>query len=156
MRAADLRIMVLVACMLAGAGGVSAQGDRPGRYTMSPAEGGGFARLDTETGQMALCLRRDGDWSCREMAEPGRGLNQEVERLRTENQRLKAELRQLEDIALGDRRADAGPKGDRRGLEFKLPSEKDVDDAMGYVQRMLKKFREKMREVEGDQRAAPL
>jgi hypothetical protein len=138
-------------------GPASAAGETPARYTMSPAEGGGFVRLDGETGQMALCQRRDTEWSCREMSEPSGGLSQEVERLRTENQKLKGEIRQMEDIMLGDKQGEGGAKGDRRGgLEFKLPTEQDLDSAMSYAQRMLRKFREKMREIDQDQKGTPL
>ena len=75
MRGAAIGGVALIGLALA-AGTAVAQGERASRYTMSPAEGGGFVRLDSETGQMALCQRRDGEWSCREMAEPGRGLDQ--------------------------------------------------------------------------------
>ena len=147
-----------------------AQGDRPGRFTMSPAEGGGFIRLDTETGQMSLCQRRESEWSCREVAEPGRGLDQEIERLRAENQRLRTELRQMEDIMLGERQAESrraesrraegrraeGPRGGGGGMELRLPTEQDLDNAMSYVQRMLRKFRDKMKELEAESKGTPL
>lgn len=132
-----------------------AAGEKQSRYTMSPADGGGFVRLDTETGQMSLCQRREGDWSCRDMTEPHGGLPQEVDRLREENRRLKAEIRQMEDIMLGDKRAEA-PQKESRGLEFKLPSEQDIDSAMDYVTRMVRKFREKMKELEAESKGTPL
>ena len=139
---------------------VHATGEKPGRYSMSPVEGGGFVRLDTETGQMSLCQRRDGDWSCREMAEPERGLGSEIDRLAAENKRLKGEIRQMEDIMLGDKgeqgRAEDGTRSGRAGPGFKLPSEQDVDEAMDYAQRMLRRFRERMKEFEGDKRGLPL
>ena len=86
------------------------------------------------------------------MGDPKRGLDQEIERLRADNQRLKAELRQMEDTMLGDKRAEAGP----RIPEFKLPSEQDIDTAISYVQRMLRKFREKIKEFETDNKGTPL
>lgn len=133
-------------------GSAQAAGERPARYTMSPAEGGGFVRLDGETGQMALCQRQGGDWSCREMAEAGRGLASEVERLRDENKRLKGEIRQMEDILLSEKRGGQ----DGKALEFKLPTEQDLDNALSYAQRMLRKFREKMKDFEADSRSTPL
>lgn len=154
MRSHVLRFAV-VATTLAVCGPAFATGDRPGRYSMSPAEGGGIVRLDTETGQMSLCQRRDGEWACRDMAEPSGGLSAEIERLRAENLRLKAEIRQMEEIMLGDKK-DEGTRRQGRGLEFKLPSEQDVDSAMDYVSRMLRKFREKMKELEADQKGTPL
>ena len=131
--------------------------EKPGRYSMSPAEGGGFARLDTQTGQMSLCNRKDNQWACQDMADQGRGLADEVERLRNENRELRAEIRKMEDIMLGDgkpvekpgesraeRRPDLGSGPPVAGL----PSEQDVDRAMTYIQRMLKKFKEKLKELE--------
>jgi hypothetical protein len=151
--------------LLAGAAGVvlamqgfsvSTTAEVAGRYSMSPAEGGGFIRLDTQTGQMSLCQRRESDWSCREIAEPERGLASEIERLREENNRLKAELRQLEDIVLGDKRAerDRGREGGKP--ELRLPSEQDIDNVMSYAQRMLRKFREKLKELEAESKGTPL
>ncbi len=137
---------------LAHVSGAHAAGERAARYSMSPAEGGGFVRLDSESGQMALCQRQGGDWSCREIAEPERGLNSEIERLREENKRLKGEIRQMEDILLSEKRGGA----DGKSLEFKLPTEQDLDSALSYAQRMLRKFREKMKEFESDTRSTPL
>jgi hypothetical protein len=37
-----------------------------------------------------------------------------------------------------------------------LPTEQDLDQALSYAQRMLRKFREKMKELETDNRATPL
>lgn len=90
------------------------------------------------------------------MTEPSGGLGQEVERLRAENQKLKSEIRQMEDIMLGDKRADGGRKGDGPGLGFKLPTEEELDSAMTYAQRMIRKFREKMKDIEQDQKGTPL
>jgi hypothetical protein len=42
-----------------------------------------------------------------------------------------------------DRRAEKGPK-------FQLPSEEDVDRAFGYMERLMRKFKEKMRELDRD------
>jgi hypothetical protein len=128
---------------------VWAEDKSPGRYSMSPADGGGFVRLDTHTGQMSLCSGQDGKWSCREMADPSRGLADEVERLRAENNRLKSEVQRLEEIALGDR-----PGTPRKKLE--LPTEQDLDNAMSYIQRMFRKFQEKLKEFEKDNRGTPL
>ncbi len=76
-----------------GAGAVSAAEEpRQGRYTMHKSDDG-FVRLDTQTGVMSLCRRRDQGWSCDAMigtARPGTG---EVARLRRENAELKAEIK---------------------------------------------------------------
>ena len=64
--------------------------------------------------------------------------------LERENQDLKTAVKRLEDLA-----GVAGPReADDKGPMARLPTEDDVDKAMSYVQRMLKKFREKVRELE--------
>jgi hypothetical protein len=129
-----------------------------GRYTMTPVDGG-FLRLDTETGDMALCQRKGATWSCEAMADSSRSLQKEFDRLAAENKELRAEIKRLEEIAgLGDDKK-GGPekRAERPGGGFRLPTEEDVDKVMGYVERMLKKFRDKLRELEeGDRRSAPL
>lgn len=125
-------------------------GDRPGRYTMTPADGG-FVRLDTETGAMALCAKKDNQWACDAMPDALVAQRRDVERLEAENKALKDEIRQMEQImGLGDAKPGAeGPKqAERPSSGPGLPSEKDVDQAFDYVTRMLKKFQEKMRELE--------
>ncbi len=130
----------------------NAAGEGGARYSLSPAEGGGFIRLDGETGRMALCQRHGEDWGCREIVEPDRVPSAEVEGLREENRRLKGEIRQMEDILLSQRRGGQEAKSP----EFKLPTEEDLDTALSYAQRMLRKFREKMKEFEADTKGTPL
>lgn len=171
-----------------GAGAGNAQ-DKSNRYSLSPAEGGGYVRLDNQTGEMAICRLRNEQWVCQEMADRSGGLGDEIERLRKENRELKAEIRRLEDQSLasaerngspapsngapstGAPRADAPPPGlpppERRADrsyppppgppgKLPLPTEEDVDQAMTYIQRMLRKFREKMRDIERDANGTPL
>ena len=146
-----------------------AGGTQPMRFTMSPVEGGGFARLDTQTGQMSLCNRKDGQWLCADMADQGRGLAEEIERLRGENKDLKAEntphggrhgrrwaLRRSKSPAAWRRprvvrRRAEGPAG-----KYGLPSEQDVDQAIDYMERMFRKFRDKLKEFDTDKKGTPL
>lgn len=151
--------MLRRATIVAGLIGVSAlaaygqSAERQGRYSMSPAEGGGIVRLDTESGAVAICQKKDGDWACREMEDEGRRLRQENERLGRENTQLKDELKRLEDVVAGN---PSRPGKDRPGENFRLPSEDDVDKALDYVDRMFKKFRDKLKELEKDKGATPL
>ena len=142
------------------ASGALAQDDRSGRYVMKPADGGGVIRLDTETGAMSLCARRDTQWSCQEMADTGKEPRQDLDRLRAENKQLKAEVRRLESLLLPGDEA-KGPRDPRTerpgGGRLQLPSEEDVDRAMTYLQRMFRKFRDKLKELEDEaQRGTPL
>lgn len=143
-----------VALALTAAGGALAADDaRPGRYTMTPADGG-FIRLDTETGAMALCVKRDDQWSCDPMPDAMADRQREIERLEAENKALKDEIRRMEDtLGLSEPKPgeDGSKQAERPKGTFELPSEQDVDKAFDYVQRMLKKFQERMRELEREQ-----
>ncbi len=116
---------------------------RSGRYTMQPVDGG-FLRLDTETGSVALCSKRDTSFSCDPVSDERSANRQqaEIDRLASENQALKLENKRLAEQAKPDERAEC------KGLGFELPSEKDVDEAMNYVERMYKKLRDRMRQLD--------
>lgn len=152
-----LRLIAAMSVLIAAAtpSALAQNVERSGRYSMSPAEGGGFARLDTETGAMSICQRQAEAWTCRDMDDEGLKIRLENEVLARQNKELKAELQKLEDfvVAQGGK---SGDKGDRPGQQFKLPSEQDVDQALDYMGRMFKKFRDKLKELEGDKSATPL
>lgn len=120
---------------------VPAADERPGRFTLQPAEGG-FIRLDTATGDVSLCVRTAGSFECRPVKDD-RDMQREVARLVDENRDLKAEIKRLEGLL----ELDGGAGKSKPRLE--LPSEEDVDKALGYVERMFKKFRDKLRELDG-------
>lgn len=134
--------------------------DRAGRFTMTPVDNG-FIRLDTETGAMSLCAKRNDTWTCEAMPDTLAGLKRDVERLETENKALKSEITRMEE-AFGlaapksgksdpGKQADAPPAPEARpGSKLQLPTEKDVDQAMDYLTRMWRKFRDKMKEIEPD------
>lgn len=112
--------------------------DRASRYTLQPIEGG-VLRLDTETGQMVLCIKDGSSVTCEPVSEP-RPSDTAIERLAAENRELRARVKQLE-----EKLADAGRAPAPR---LELPTEEDVDKALSYMERMLKKFRDKLRDLE--------
>lgn len=138
----------LIIALLAGtvsAGAVSAaEGPQTGRYTMHKSDDG-FVRLDTQTGVMSLCRKRDGGWACDAMAGTGQAGSGELARLRRENAELKAEIKRMEEH-LGLRGDPAKPA--RKSSDFKLPTEKEVDQALDYFERMLKKFQDRLKRLE--------
>ncbi len=161
------RAAVVVALLLPVLTAPALAADKPGRYTMMPADKG-FIRLDTETGAMALCTRKGDkaeDWACEEMPESQQATRKEIERLQAENKTLKDDIRRMEETfglgdpgkgTPGDKKAEGPPGGPRPGGRLELPSEQDVDKALDYLGRMLRKFRDKLKELEPEKGGTPL
>lgn len=128
--------------------------DRPGRYTMSPVDGG-FARLDTETGAMAICKpQKDAAggqaWACQPMGDGAMNAEARNRKLESENSDLRAEVRRMEDLlGLNGDKSKAGPgTGGQRLGGLNLPSDAEVDQALSYMERMIKKFHDTMKRIE--------
>ena len=84
-----------------------------GRFSMSPVDGG-FVRLDTETGAMSHCTRVDERWTCEAMGDASGDATKQLDRLKKENEELRAEIKRLDDmLGLGD--------GSRPGLPSAQP-----------------------------------
>ena len=140
---------LLLATIFGGAAGSGALAAGPdnsqtaNRYIMRPANGG-FIRMDTQTGAISFCRTDSGSVSCRLGEDDRLALMNELNKLKKKNAELKEENRRLEDMLLGDDKENGAGGGKR---SFKLPSEKEVDQALGYIERMYKKFRDKFKEL---------
>lgn len=138
---------LLAAGTLAGLSQSPLPAGSPGRFTMHPADGG-VLRLDTQTGAMSMCKQAAGGWSCALVPDDRAAMSEEVDRLKSENAELKLAVKRLEDLnGVPPTGPDAGGGRPRAGLQ--LPTEEEVDKAMTYVERMLKKFKDKLKELEG-------
>ena len=141
-----LLISVVALAVLVGAAPETEE--HAGRFVMTPVEGG-FLRMDSHTGAVSMCQRSSGKWACQAVADDRRALETELERLGAENRELSGTVRRLEEmLALPDvegknRRAEKGP-----GLQ--LPSDEEIDRALSYMQRLMRKFKDKMRELDSD------
>ena len=144
MRTPQLSLSAVALALLIGAAPDADQAG--GRYRMTPAEGGAFLRLDTQTGAMSVCQRKDGRWACEAVPDERRALETEIDRLKSEVKRLE------ELLALPDPGTPDGKRAQRSGPKLSLPSEEDIDRAMDYAQRMMRKFKERMREFRDSDR----
>ena len=138
---------VLSAGFALAAVGALAGDDKPGRYTMTPTEGG-VLKLDTVTGAISLCTRSGDDWACKPTKDGEQALRREIDGLKGEIDVLKDQLTKMEEIAgIGDPSKGDGP---RPQAKTELPTEKDVDQAFDYFERMVKKLRERLNKIERD------
>lgn len=154
---------IAAALLAAAAAQAFAAGEEPGRYSMTPVEGG-FARLDRETGAMSICTGKEGDWTCKPVAEAQREMQARIEQLERENKTLKTEKQAPAEPPLsspegapmpGDAappQADAAPHADSEPPappgDLDMPTEKDVDKLFDYVEGMVKKFKERIDRLE--------
>jgi len=118
-----------------------------GRYKFSPTSDGGVLRLDSRTGSVSNCAKRDtAGWACYAVPDERDALDAEIGRLQAENTRLKDELKKR-DLAEsksdtpvpGDKNnsADTGKTGAGKGnqLELQLPGDQDVDRMVSFLER---------------------
>ncbi len=145
-------VALLGAALPAVASGRPAAEAISGRYTMQPTDGG-FLRLDTSSGAVSFCRTRSGSFVCEAVADDRLALEDELKRLRQENDELKSTVKKLEEIAGLPTDKDLEKRGtlpDTGKGGFKLPTEEEVDKAMSYVERMLKKFKDKLKDLEAE------
>jgi len=138
-----LAVMALVPFAI---GAAVAADEKPGRYTMTPTEGG-MLKLDTATGVVSLCARDGGEWSCKLTKDGESTMRKEIDGLKAEIDVLKDQLKTREDIA-GPGDPDKG--GGKMHGTAQLPSEKDVDQAFDYFEKMVKKLRERLNRIENE------
>lgn len=126
--------LVVIAMLFAG--GALAQGTnggdatgsdaRAGRFTMTPADDGAL-RLDTLTGAVSHCRKKDTGWACKLVADDRTTLMEELARLESENSELRLKVAELDK---------SGGDGDTLGL----PSEGEIDRVMTFFESMMRRF----------------
>lgn len=164
-----LKPVVLAVC-IAGAGFAVAGTPETenGRYTLSPT-GDGVLRLDTRTGAVSTCSNSGAGWACYAVpderkamdAEIGR-LQADIARMQAENDRLKAELASREPTVVG-KIEDPLPKSDslkkseppkvaenERKIEIPLPSDRDMDRMMSFLEQAWRRLMEMANRVQRD------
>jgi hypothetical protein len=150
-----------------GAAAQSMPDGEKGRYSMSTV-GDGVIRLDTRTGAVSTCSNVGAGWACYAVPDERAALDTEIGRLQADNgrlqadnERLKAELAAREPTVTGkidealpktDSLKKPDPKvaeGERR-IEIPLPSDRDMDRMMSFLERAWKRLIEMANRVQKD------
>ncbi|WP_426437561.1 hypothetical protein [Bradyrhizobium genosp. P] len=138
----------------------SAPDTENGRYTLAPA-GDGFVRLDTRTGAVSTCTNSSAGWACYAVPDERAAMDAEIGRLQADNDRLKGALAAREPAVSG-KTDEALPKGDslkplepktaegERKIEIPLPSDRDMDRVMSFVERAWRRLIEMANRVQRD------
>jgi hypothetical protein len=162
--------MAFATLVLGGAGFAVAQAmpdSENGRYTLSPSAEGAI-RLDTRTGAVSTCSNSGVGWACYSMPDERAALDAEIGRLQAENEQVKAELEKLKaELAAGAPTTDgkieeALPKSDslkksepkaaegERKIEIPLPSDRDMDRVMSFLERAWRRLIEMANRMQKD------
>lgn len=116
--------------------------DAPGRFSMTPT-GDGFLKLDTATGAISLCRNDNEQWTCKAVADESQALADEIDRLAKENLTLRADNERL--------RGSAVASGSEQTVVPTLPSDADIDRTIGFIEKLMKKFKGLARELSKDE-----
>ena len=163
-------LLIAAAAVLLADGAALAQ-TRPdtenGRYALSPA-GDGVLRLDTRTGAVSTCNNSGAGWACYAVPDERAAMDAEVGRLQAENEMLKADSEKLKAELAAREPTVAGkteeplPKSDslkksepkvtegERKIEIPLPSDRDMDRMMSFVERAWRRLIEMANRLQRD------
>jgi hypothetical protein len=121
-----------------------------GRYIYNRVQDG-FVRLDTRTGQVSLCGRRNIGWTCEAIPEERAALESEIARLQSDNATLKKELLSRGLPLPGTLKPDAQPPvAKNREPELKLPNSADIERMMSFVENVWRRMVEMIKNVQKD------
>ena len=132
-----------------------------GRYALSPAGDGGVLRLDTKTGTVSTCTNSGAGWACYAVPDERAALDAEIGRLQGENEKLRAQLAERDGTIAG-KREEALPKSDplkkpepkvaegERKIEIPLPSDRDMDRIMSFLERAWRQLVEMANRIQRD------
>nr|WP_271507308.1 hypothetical protein [Bradyrhizobium sp. CCBAU 11357] len=137
----------------------SAPDGENGRYSMTPIPEG-VLRLDTRTGTVSTCTKNGAGWACYTVPDERTALDAEIGRLQAEVEKLKAQLAAEppvsgkidEALPKSDQLRKAEPKvaeGERK-IEIPLPSDKDVDRVMSFLEKAWRRLIDMANRVQKD------
>lgn len=133
------RTAIMLFPLLAGLGTTTAHAAETQRYQMEKTDRG-YVRMDTETGEMSICIERDGQLVCKLAADERTALQDEIGRLQDEIKAIEQRIDKLEN-SLSSR------------LESTLPSEEEFQKTMGYMERFFRSFMGMVKDFEKEEKA---
>ena len=167
-RATLLTSAAVLVSVLAGANVVLAQStpdSEKGRYTISPIADG-VIRLDTRTGAVSTCSNGGTGWACYVVPDERAAYDQEIGRLQAENEKSRAEVEKLKtelassapmaegksDETKADPLKKAEPKvaESPRKIEIPLPSDRDMDRVMSFLEQAWRRLVEMANRMQKD------
>jgi hypothetical protein len=161
--------VVLVSVLVATGSAVaqSMPDNENGRYALSPIPDG-VIRLDTRSGAVSTCSNSGSGWACYVVPDERAAYDAEIGRLQAENEKSKAEEERLkaelasrapaaesktdEALPKSDSLKKAEPKAaeSERKIEIPLPSDRDMDRVMSFLEQAWRRLVEMANRVQKD------
>jgi hypothetical protein len=161
--------VVLVSILVATGSAVaqSMPDNENGRYALSPIPDG-VIRLDTRSGAVSTCSNSGSGWACYVVPDERAAYDAEIGRLQAENEKSKAEAERLkaelasrapaaesktdEALPKSDSLKKAEPKAaeSERKIEIPLPSDRDMDRVMSFLEQAWRRLVEMANRVQKD------
>ena len=132
-----------------------------GRYALAPNPDGVVLRLDTRTGAVSTCTNAGAGWACYAAPDERSALDAEIGRLQADNEKLKAQLAGRDGTVAG-KTEEPLPKSDplkkpepkvtegERKIEIPLPSDRDMDRVMAFLEKAWRRLIEMANRVQKD------
>jgi hypothetical protein len=141
-----MRRLIVVLALAAAAGGpaalaqTAAPDSENGRYTFNKVADG-LLRLDTRTGQVSLCTKKEAGFACNTVPDERSALENEIARLQRENGLLKKDML-ARNLPLPGGIASAPSADQQRELNLKvpLPSDAEIDRVMSAFEKMWRRL----------------
>jgi hypothetical protein len=162
------KFSILVAAILVSTGATGAVAAQTqampdsenGRYVLSPVADG-VIRLDTRTGDVSTCTNTGTGWACYTVPDERAALDAEIGRLQADNEKLKAQLAAREPVVTGKideplPKSDSLKKPDpkiaegERKIEIPLPSDRDMDRVMSFLEQAWRRLVEMANRMQRD------
>ena len=116
-----------------------------GRYTFSRVPDG-MLRLDTRTGAVSICARKDAAWACNTVPDEREALENEIARLQRENGALKKDML-ARGLPLPGSGATAPSAQRELNLKVPLPSDAEIDRVMSAFEKMWRRLVDMMQKT---------
>jgi hypothetical protein len=142
-RIAMRRLIVVLALAAAGPAALAqtvAPDSENGRYSFNQVADG-MLRLDTRTGQVSLCAKKEAGFACNTVPDERTALENEIARLQRENGALKKDML-AHNLPLPGGVASAPSAEQQRELNLKvpLPSDAEIDRVMSAFEKMWRRL----------------
>ncbi|TMJ00463.1 MAG: hypothetical protein E6G97_19035 [Alphaproteobacteria bacterium] len=119
-----------------------------GRYTFSQVPDG-MVRLDTRTGAVSLCARKEAGWACNTVPDERLALENEIARLQRENGALKKDMLARGLPLPGGVASAPSPQQRELNLKVPLPSDAEIDRVMSALEKMWRRLQEMVQKAPG-------